>query len=127
MAQRCFAAKRPKDAIIGSLLTAVILLCVTAIPVVCGILGRAMGLNESGGAIFMQVVQKTATPWIAVLASSSVLLAIVSTASAILLALSSNVSRDLVCGRGGGALITCVVGALALVGPYISDNISDSR
>lgn len=120
MAQRCFAAQSSKHISIGCIISAVIMTCVVVIPTCCGILGRALGLSSEHGAIFMQVMQRIASPTVVVMASSAVLLAIVSTVSALLLALSSNVSNDL-CGEGRG--ITFVVGGLAMLGPYLSDDI----
>jgi SSS family solute:Na+ symporter len=123
MAQRCFAAKSPRDATIGSLLTAVCLIVLTGIPTVCGIFGHAMHLSREDGAIFMQVMERVSHPAVTVMAGSAVLLAIISTASAILLALSSNVATDLIGGQKKGGLITLVVGVGALLGPYLSDDI----
>lgn len=123
MAQRCFAAKTPKDATMGCLLSAMVLLIISLIPTACGILGRQMGLSPDGGAIFMQVIQKIAHPAVFVMAGSSVLLAIISTASAILLALSSNIAHDMTRHHHKGHLITFLTGLLVSFGPYISNDI----
>jgi SSS family solute:Na+ symporter len=122
MAQRCFAAKTPKDATKGCLYTALVLILLSAIPTICGILGQAMGLMPENGAIFMQVMKRVANPFVFVMASSSVLLAIISTASAVLLALSSNVAQDMTTNKKG-RLITLGLGVGALLGPYVSDDI----
>jgi solute:Na+ symporter, SSS family len=123
MAQRCFAAASPKDASLGSLSTAVVLMALSAIPMLCGILGRAMGLSPENGAIFIQVMTKTASPFVFVMAASAVLLAIISTASAILLALSSNVAQDLTLSCKNGRAVTLLLGVGAALGPYLGGDI----
>jgi SSS family solute:Na+ symporter len=123
MAQRCFAAKSPKDVTIGSILTAVCLVLLTGIPTICGILGHAMHLSTEDGAIFMQVMERVSHPAVTVMAATAVLLAVISTASAILLALSSNVATDLIGKNNKGGFITLAVGVTALLGPYLSDDI----
>lgn len=123
MAQRCFAAKTPKDATIGCLATAVVLIVLSAIPTLCGVLGRAMNLSPSNGAIFMQVMRQATNPFVFVMASSAVLMAIISTASAVLLALSSNAAQDIALNRNKGRLVTLLVGSGALLGPYLGDDI----
>ena len=123
MAQRCFAAKTPKDATIGCLLTAAVLVVMSAIPTICGILGRDMNLSPGDGAIFMQVVNKLSSPFVAIMAASAVLLAIISTASAVLLALSSNVAQDMKLSCSSGRLVTFGLGLFALLGPYIGSDI----
>ncbi len=123
MAQRCFAAKTPKDATVSCLLTAAALIVLSAIPTMCGILGKAMGLMPGNGSIFMQVMQKIAHPAVFVMAGSAVLLAIISTASAILLALSSNVAHDITRNRNAGHLTTLITGLVASFGPFFSDDI----
>jgi solute:Na+ symporter, SSS family len=122
MAQRCFAAKTPKDASISCIITAIALLIFTAIPTMCGILGHALGLAPEDGSIFMQVIQKIGHPAVFIMAATAVLLAIISTASAILLALSSNVANDMAQGKKVH-LITLLAGVAASFGPYISNDI----
>ena len=123
MAQRCFAAKSPRDATIGSVSAAVCLALLTGIPTVCGLFGRVLHLSPNDGAIFMQVMERVSHPIVAMMAASAVLLAIISTASAILLALSSNVATDLVGANSKGQLITLLIGIGALFGPLVSDDI----
>ena len=123
MAQRCFAAKSPRDVSVGSVLTAICLILLTGIPTICGIFGHALHLSPSNGAIFMQVMERVSHPAVMVMAASAVLLAIISTASAIILALSSNVAMDLLGKNKSGVLITLLVGVGALFGPLLSDDI----
>jgi SSS family solute:Na+ symporter len=123
MAQRCFAAKSPSDATKGCLFTALVLIALSAIPTMCGLLGRAMGLSPDNGAIFLQVMQRVSNPFVFVMSSSAVLLAIISTASAVLLALSSNVAQDMTFSKRNWRLVTLVLGIGALFGPYMSSDI----
>lgn len=123
MAQRCFAAYTPRDATKGCIYTAVVLMVLSLIPMLCGILGRAMGLSPENGAVFIQVMNRVANPFVFVMAASAVLLAIISTASAILLALSSNVAQDLMLSDRSGRLVTLVLGVGALLGPYLGSDI----
>lgn len=123
IAQRCFAAKSPQDATKACWGTAIALLVLTAVPTACGILGRSMNLTPNHGAIFMQVVHQLSIPIVFVIAASAVLLAIISTASAVLLALSSNVAHDIAPGVGKGRLLTSTIGILAMIGPFIGDDI----
>ena len=123
IAQRCFAANTSKDATKGCLVTALILIALTVIPTACGILGRAMNLSPKDGAIFMQVVRTASSPFVFVMAATVVLLAIISTSSAVLLALSSNVAHDMKPGMQKERLITSLLGSLAIIGPYVGDDI----
>lgn len=123
MAQRCFAAKTPRDASKACIFTAIILILLNIIPTACGILGKNMGLSSENGAIFIQVIKQVSNPFVVTMATSSVLLAIISTASAILLAVSSNVVQDMKLREQRSRLITPLVGLLALLGPYFSDDI----
>lgn len=123
IAQRCFAAKSPRDARVGCVGTAIILVFLTVIPTTCGILGRALQLTPENGSVFMQVVQRLSHPIVFVMAASAVLLAIVSTASAVLLALGSNVVHDIATVGTRGRLITAAIGICAMAGPWIGGDI----
>jgi len=123
MAQRCFAAKTPKDSTKGCIGAAVIFLLLSIVPVAAGLLGRAWNLECEKGSIFMQVVDRMSSPWLFVVTASTVLLAIISTSSTILLALSSNVVQDLGLPKGGGKAVTFLLGILALLGPYFGDDV----
>jgi len=121
MAQRCFAAKSPKDVTISCLLTALFLVLVSVVPFSAGLLGRTMGASPDEGSVFIQVLQSSFSPLLFVVGSTAVLLAIISTASSVLLALSSNIAKDIT--RANGRLITGVLGLLSLLGPYFGDDI----
>ena len=82
-----------------------------------------MNLSLEDGAIFMQVMKQLANPWVCIMAASAVLLAIISTASALLLALSSNVVQDTGFSSVNGRGITLALGLGAIFGPYIGSDI----
>lgn len=123
MAQRCFAAHTPRDATKGCIYTALVLIALSFVPMLCGILGRAYGLSPENGAVFIQVMNRVANPFVFVMASSAVLLAIISTASAVLLALSSNVAQDLMLNNKNGRIVTLALGVSAILGPYLGNDI----
>lgn len=123
MAQRCFAAKTPRDVTTACILTAVSLTLLTVIPTCCGLLGQAMGLKMQNGSIFVQVVRLFSSPAVFTVAASSVLLAIVSTASSVLLAASSNLVHDLIKKEKGSKELTLLLGLVALSGPFLSGDI----
>ena len=123
IAQRCFAAHSPRDARIGCVGTALVLALLTIIPTTCGILGRALLVSPENGSIFMQVVQRLSHPIVFIMAASAVLLAIISTSSAVLLALGSNVAHDIATKGTRGRLITAAIGVCAMAGPWIGGDI----
>jgi len=122
MAQRCFAARGPRDIRNGFMLASILLIVLSAVPIACGLLGKEFSIEN--GSIFMQVLQKYAHPAIGIAAATAVLVAIISTASSVLLAASSNVAKDLM--KGGGQIVTLCIGAIALLGPYLSDDVISS-
>jgi len=121
MAQRCFAAKSPKIASRAALSTATSLFFLLVIPVACGGLARSFNLSSAHGSIFMQVMQILTNPVLFTFASCAVLLAIVSTTSAILLAISSNVTQDT--RLQNGKLVTFLVGITAILGAGLGSDI----
>jgi len=122
MAQRCFAARGARDIKKGFLLTSFSMIILSVVPIACGLLGKDLAIEN--GSIFMQVLQTYAHPAIGIAAATAVLVAIISTASSVLLAASSNVAKDLM--RSGGQYVTLSIGAVALLGPYLSDDVISS-
>jgi len=113
MVQRCFSAQTPHDASRACTLTAAILVVLTIVPLGCGMLGRSFGFSLSEGAIFMQVARKLATPLVFTCASAAVLLALISTTSSVLLAITSNVVKDIPKFENSGKSVTLLVGIAA--------------
>jgi SSS family solute:Na+ symporter len=127
MAQRCFAAKSQKDATIAGLVSAAALFLLAFIPVFFGSIAPALNLTVENGSTFMEVVRVATNPFMTACAASAVLLAIISTASSLLSAVSSNIAQDF---KKDGDLsirwmkgITFFVGALALIVSYTTTNV----
>ncbi|HXF29179.1 MAG TPA: hypothetical protein VN457_04960, partial [Chlamydiales bacterium] len=130
MCQRCFAAKSSRDVKIAGFLSCAVLFCLAAIPVVFGMMGAKLGLQPGSGSVFMEVVNQLTSKGVSAIAASAVLLAIISTASSLLSAVSSNVAQDF-----GNAIykkpismkatkaITLAIGVIALVGSYTATGI----
>jgi len=123
MAQRCFAARTPRVASKAAMATALCLIALSVIPIACGVLGHSMGFSLKNGSIFMQVMRAMSSPAMFAFVSSSILLAIVSTTSSILLAISSNATQDTGLQIERGRIITLCVGLVATVGYCLQDNI----
>ena len=123
MAQRCFAAKNPFVASRASLLTGISLTVLSIIPFACGILGRSMHLSLDRGSIFMQVMRHLSGPTLFAFITTAVLLAIISTTSSILLAISSNATQDTNMKPEAGRWITLCVGIIAVLGSFFEYDI----
>jgi len=121
MAQRCFSAKTPNVASKAAMATAFSLFILLIIPLSCGILARSFNISSENGSIFMQVMQLLTNPVLFTFASCAVLLAIVSTTSAILLAVSSNLTQDT--RLENGKMITFFVGIAAIFGAAFGTDI----
>lgn len=129
MVQRCFAGKSKRDVAIASALSALILLLLAAIPVFMGCFGRLAYVPTGQNSKFMEVIKLFNTPFLTACAASAILLAIVSTASSLLSAVSSNVAQDFM-KKGTNELpmnrikwITLLIGVIAFIGSYGADNI----
>jgi len=123
MAQRSFAAKSPSVASKASLFTGISLTILSIIPFACGILGKSMHLTLDHGSIFMQVMQHLSSPALFAFITTAVLLAIISTTSSILLAISSNATQDTNMKPETGRWITLCVGIIAVLGSFFEYDI----
>jgi solute:Na+ symporter, SSS family len=128
--QRCFAGKSKRDVTIGALLAATALFALAFIPVYFGMLSNELQVQAVQGSRFMEVVKSSMNPIMISIASSAVLLAVISTASSLLSAISSNISQDFVDKRANKTLslkwtkiITLATGVIALGFSYYSSNI----
>lgn len=130
MGQRCFAAKSGKVVSWASGCSAVCVLLVCVIPVFYGILGRASGVDISGGSsVLMTTLRETGTPALTALAGCAILAAIISTADSLINAISSNVAQDfdLQVMRGVKASqgVTAVIAIAALLSSFAFNNVVD--
>jgi len=128
MAQRCFAGRSNKDVSKGALAAACCLLLLAPVPVYVGVLAKHYGLNGSNSATFMDVVTYLSNPAVSSFAGCAILLAVISTSSSLLSAVSSNISQDFINKNETMPLwktkmITFLVGLLAVIGSYFSSNI----
>lgn len=95
MGQRCFAGASPKIVSRATFLAGICTMVVCVVPVFFGSLAQVTGLEvPPGGSVFMAMIAKTTSPWIAALVGCAVLAAIISTATSLINAISSNVSSD---------------------------------
>ncbi|MBI5273939.1 MAG: sodium:solute symporter family protein [Chlamydiales bacterium] len=95
MAQRCFAAKTPRIASKASLFAGIFAMCICSIPVFFGVLAKNIGLIvPQGSSVLMSFIAQTTTPLITALLGCAILAAIISTASSLINAISSNLSSD---------------------------------
>lgn len=95
MGQRCFAGASPKIVSRASFFAGVITMIVCIVPVFLGSLANVMGLEiPKGGSVLMAAIAKTTNPWMTALVGCAVLAAIISTATSLINAISSNLSSD---------------------------------
>jgi SSS family solute:Na+ symporter len=95
MGQRCFAGASPKIVSRASLLAGIGTMIVCVVPVFLGCLANVTGLEVvPGGSVLMAMIAKTTNPWITSLVGCAVLAAIISTATSLINAISSNLSGD---------------------------------
>lgn len=127
MLQRCFAAKSKRAVTIAGCLSACILFALAIIPVYFGMLADELGIKTAANSTFMEVVKVLTNPFVASIAASAILLAIISTASSLLSAVSSNISQDFVVNKKLSITrmkaITFGIGIVALIGSYTATNI----
>lgn len=95
MGQRCLAGASPRVVSRASLGAGIATLGIGIIPIYLGTLARTLGLvAPSGGSILMTVITHTTPSWLSAFVGCAILAAIISTASSLISALSSNLSQD---------------------------------
>lgn len=95
MAQRCFSAKNGKLVTWASAGAAICTFTVCLIPLFFGILARASGVQaEQGNSVLMAIIQTNTTPVLSALMGVAIIAAIISTADALINAISSNLTQD---------------------------------
>ncbi len=132
-AQRCFAGNSPKIVTKASFLAGIFTMIVCIVPVFFGALANSMNLEiPAGSSVLMEVIAITTNPWIAALVGCAVLAAIISTATSLINAISSNLSSDFklaVLERFDTIRIvqwtTCTISIAAIFFAFYFDNIVD--
>ncbi len=128
MGQRCFAGASPKVVSRASLLAGIVTMIVCVVPVFFGCLAKSNNLEvPPGSSVLMTAIAATTNPWISSLVGCAVIAAIISTATSLISAISSNISADfkridsirVVQG------ITCVISIAAIFFAFYFDNIVD--
>lgn len=122
MVQRCFAGKNQKAVTKGALAASLVLFMLAIIPVYFGLVATSSGIEESHASKFMEAISLSTNSIIFSAASCAVLLAIISTASSLLSAVSSNIANDFM-GLSKPRIITFTMGMFALILSHFSSSI----
>lgn len=131
--QRCFAGASAKIVSRASFFAGIITLIVCVVPVFFGCLAKTMELKISpGSSVLLTAVAKTTNPWIASLVGCAVIAAIISTATSLINAISSNITSDfkLAIFQQKNSMrivqaITCVISIAAIFFAFYFNNIVD--
>jgi len=95
MGQRCFAGSSPKVVSKAAFWSGVLTMLICAIPVFFGVLAQSIGLTiPQDASVLMGAVEKVTSPWMMAFVGCAVLAAIISTATSLINAISSNLSSD---------------------------------
>lgn len=133
MGQRCFAGATPKIVSKASFVAGICTLIICVVPVFFGSLALETGLLiPQGGSVLMAVIGQTTTPAITAVVGCAVLAAVISTATSLINAISSNLSSDFKfawlekfnpvrVARG----MTCLISIGAIFFAFYFDNIVD--
>lgn len=130
MGQRCFAGASPKIVSRASLLAGIITMVVCVVPVFFGCLAKTIGLKVlEGSSVLMTAIAATTNPWISSLVGCAVIAAIISTATSLINAISSNIASDfklpIFQKMGIVKAITCLISIAAIFFAFYFDNIVD--
>jgi SSS family solute:Na+ symporter len=95
MGQRCFAGASPKIVSQACIGAAIVSLIVCMVPLYLGIYASSMGIEvPAGGSVLMTTVATVTNPFVTALVGCAVLAAILSTATSLINAISSNLAED---------------------------------
>jgi SSS family solute:Na+ symporter len=133
MGQRCFAGESARIVSRASFLAGVCTMVICVVPVFFGTLAKASSVDiPVGTSVLMAMIAKTTTPFLTALVGCAVLAAIISTATSLINAISSNIASDF----GLESLlkkdsllvvktITCVISSASIFCAFYFDNIVD--
>lgn len=128
MGQRCFAGGSPRIVSMATLWAGIGTFLVCLVPIFFGILAKNLGVEApQGGSILIAVIAKTTNPWITAFAGCAILAAIISTATSLINAISSNLSSDFVRRDSMKIVqgITAVISIAAIFFAFYFDNVVD--
>ena len=95
MAQRCFAGNSAKTISKAAFWAGIGTMIVCVIPVFFGVLAKKTGIViPQGASVLMVAISALTNPWTALMAGCAVLAAVISTATSLISAISSNLSQD---------------------------------
>ena len=95
MAQRCFAGSSPNVVSKAALFAGLSTIVVCIVPVFFGTVAKAKGIEiPQGGSVLIAAIAQMTNPWITALAGCAILAAIISTATSLINAISSNLLND---------------------------------
>jgi len=133
MGQRCFAGASPKVVSKAAFFAGVCSMIVCVVPVFFGSLANTLSLETpQGGSVLMTAIAATTNPLITALVGCAVLAAIISTATSLINAISSNLANDfrLSIKQNSESIravqwVTCLISILAIFFAFYFDNIVD--
>lgn len=129
IAQRCFAGSSPKIVTRAAFAAGLCTLIIAIVPVFFGVLASSMQLEiPKGGSVLMSTIIKTTNPILSSMIGCAILAAIISTASALINAISSNLSSDFNIAKDSLRLIRRITGLIsvtAIIFAFYFDNIVD--
>lgn len=127
MAQRCFSGNHPKTVSKASVCSGIVILSISFIPIFFGVMAKNIGLEiPLEGSVLMTIIAHITTPWITALMGCGVLAAIISTAAALINAITSNISNDFSLNRANLRFLrglTTVIAISALLSAFNFNNI----
>jgi SSS family solute:Na+ symporter len=128
MGQRCFAGKSPKIVSQATLLAGIGTLIICCVPVFFGVLARNLNLPiPEGASVLMIAIEKTTGPTISAIVGCAILAAVISTATSLISAISSNISTDFQKNSSLKSVqwITAGISVAAIVFAFYFDNVVD--
>ena len=128
MAQRCFAGKSPKIVSRATLLAGIGTLVVCIVPIFFGVLAKNMNLEiPPGASVLMIAIEKTTNPTMAAVVGCAILAAVISTATSLISAISSNISTDFTKNQSIKSVqwITGGISVAAIAFAFYFDNVVD--
>jgi SSS family solute:Na+ symporter len=133
IAQRCFAGSSPKTVSRAAFAAGICTMILSIVPVFFGVLAYSMQLEiPTRGSVLMSAIIATTNPVLSALVGCAILAAIISTATALINAISSNLSSDFNIGAVKSLSsisvvrwISCLISVAAILFAFYFDNIVD--